>query len=137
MELVKVMSRSPREWLLVALCLTGSCCCAAAGCAIGGRSASIDSNSRIPFIGLEFLERQRKSDGPPIHSIRSDQNLNVRIKPVGLKKLPGVRNQTGERSVPNPNVQAPGRLAPATLPRTDVNLLGRSADRLAGQIDFQ
>ena len=39
------------------------------GCAIGGKSFSIDSNSRVPFFGLELKERKPKSTAPAYRSI--------------------------------------------------------------------
>lgn len=54
------------------------------GCAVGGKSVSIDSNSRLPFFGLELQERQRKSAGPPIHSIREEKQSEAWVKPLSL-----------------------------------------------------
>jgi len=39
------------------------------GCTIGGKSFSIDSNSRVPFFGLELKERKPKSTAPAYQSI--------------------------------------------------------------------
>jgi hypothetical protein len=39
------------------------------GCTVGGKSFSIDSNSRVPFFGLELQERKPKSTAPAFRSI--------------------------------------------------------------------
>ena len=84
---ISAMNRvsSCRALLALAACV-GLVSCGAVGCAVDGKSVSIDSNSRIPFFGLELKERSRKSAGPPIHSIRADGRSEVRVEPVGLVK---------------------------------------------------
>jgi hypothetical protein len=66
------------------------------GCTVEGKSASIDSNSRIPFFGLELRERERKSSGPPIHSIRAEDSSELRIDSLGLLKGKGAFSRLGE-----------------------------------------
>ena len=47
------------------------------GCTIGSKSFSIDSNSRVPFFGLELKERKPKTSAPSYKSIsRSDRDLS-------------------------------------------------------------
>lgn len=130
---MKVMSQSWRERLLLIVWMVGPCCWGAIGCAVGGRSVSIDSNSRIPFFGLELKERQRKSSGPPIHSIRSDQKTDVRIEPLGLTKGLGSLARLGEKWD-----RKPSPLVPIAMPRTDVKSNNVSAgEQAAAQIDFR
>lgn len=129
------MSPSRREgMLLLTVWAIGVCCCGATGCTVGGRSVSIDSNSRIPFFGLELQERRRKSDGPPVHSIRSDQKTDVRIEPLGLKKAVGSLARLGEKWDRKPSL-----LVPIAVPRTDANSNSVSAgeQQAAEQIDFR
>lgn len=99
---------------VLTVCVAGLLCCGGIGCAVGGRSVSIDSNSRIPFFGLELRERERKSSGPPVRSIRSDQKTGVRIDPLGLTKGIGSFARLGEKRDRKPSL-----LAPIAVPRTD------------------
>jgi hypothetical protein len=129
---VKAMRPNWREWLLM-VCVTGPSCIGAVGCAVGGRSVSIDSNSRIPFFGLELQERQRKSGAPSVRSIQSDHKSKVRIAPVALSNGKGSLVRLGEE-----RGQKPSLLAPISLPRTDANSPKRLADeREAALIDFR
>lgn len=131
---MKVMSQSRRERMpLLTLWVVGLCCCGAIGCAVGGRSVSIDSNSRIPFFGLELKERQRKSNGPPVHSIRSDQKTDVRIEPLGLTKGISSVARLGEKWE-----RKPSPLSPISMPRTDANSPSLPPrDQATVQIDFR
>lgn len=131
---MKVISQSRREgMLMLTVWVVGLCCCGAIGCTVGGRSVSIDSNSRIPFFGLELKERQRKSSGPPIHSIRSDQKADVRIEPLGLTNGIGSLVRLGEK-----RDRKPSPLAPIAVPRTDANFSSVDAGQQAAvQIDFR
>ena len=83
--------------------IRGRCACTASvivmtvihlsGCAVGSKSFSIDSNSRIPFFGLELKERKPKSSAPAYRSIgRSIDDGNVKIL---LQVLPGSTRMTG------------------------------------------
>lgn len=108
-------------------------CCGGVGCAVGGRSVSIDSNSRIPFFGLELRERERTSSGPPVRSIRSDQKSDVRIEPLGLTKGIGSLARLGEKWD-----RKPSPLAPIAVPRTDTKSNGAAVgEQSAVQIDFR
>ena len=131
---MKVMSQHRREGMsLLTVWVDGLCCSGVIGCAVGGRSVSIDSNSRIPFFGLELQERKRKSDGPPVHSIRSDRKSDVRIEPLGLTKGIGSLARLGEKWD-----RKPSPLAPVSVPLTDANspnLLAK--EQAAVQIDFR
>lgn len=130
-----VKSESRREGMpLLTVWVVGLCCCGAIGCAVGGRSVSIDSNSRIPFFGLELKERQRKSNAPPVHSIRLDQKTDVQIEPLGLTKGIGSLARFGEQ-----RDRKPSPLASIVVPRTDANSPSRPAagDQAAVPIDFR
>lgn len=128
------MSQRRREKMsLLAMWVVGLCCCGVIGCAVGGRSVSIDSNSRVPFFGLELKERQRKLNGPPAHSIRSSHKTDVRIEPLGLTSGSGPVARLGEKWN-----RKPSPLIPISVPRTDVNSPNLSArDQTAVQIDFR
>ena len=52
------------------------------GCAVGGKSFAIDSNSRVPFFGLELKERKPKSDLPTFNSISRSSNDLARLEPA-------------------------------------------------------
>jgi hypothetical protein len=111
----------------------GVSCCGASGCTVGGRSVSIDSNSRIPFFGLELRERPRKTNGPPVHSIRSGSQTDVRIEPLGLTKAIGPPRRLGET-----RDRTPSPLVPVVMPLTEVNSTSASAGtRVAAEIDFR
>lgn len=128
------MSQSRRAAkLLLPLWVVGLCCCGAIGCTVGGRSVSIDSNSRIPFFGLELQERQRKSNGPPVRSIRSEQKSVVRIEPLGLTPRVGKLARLGEKWDRQPNP-----LATLAVPRTDAgSARAASGEQATVQIDFR
>lgn len=77
------------------------------GCAVGGKSFSMDSNSRVPFFGLELRERKPKSSGPAFSTIsRSKSNsprFDTAVK-VGSQGSKMTLNRGGDqfvaRSVP-------------------------------------
>ena len=50
------------------------------GCTIGGKSFSIDSNSRVPFFGLELKERKPKSTAPSYQSISQTNRDSPEVK---------------------------------------------------------
>ena len=130
---MKVISPSWRTWMLLVFWLTSPCYCGVIGCAVGGRSVSIDSNSRVPFFGLELQERKRKSSGPPAHSIRSDNKTDVRIEPLNLTKGLGPLAKLGEKWD-----RKPSPLPPIAVPLTDTPSSRRPADdQAAVQIDFR
>lgn len=118
MKAVRV--RIPLLFCLAASLLT------AAGCAVGGKSFAIDSNSRIPFFGLELKERKKKSGAPTYNSIsRGEQDRSF----LQAATSGGMRIHPGERPVAEGEtvvIDAPvlnGR--PAQRPR-DVPLLRES-----------
>jgi hypothetical protein len=125
------------------------------GCTIGGKSFSIDSNSRIPFFGLELKERKPKSIAPVYQSIartNADTSeikvalqighstpgnaLNKRAKRLASTSVPGI-DLVSDR-VPathlNPN---DGIAQTIPLPRTDETQ--RRVDRQSSprNVDFQ
>jgi len=50
------------------------------GCTVGGKSFAIDSNSRVPFFGLELKERKRKEGAPAYRSIARSSSDDVSVK---------------------------------------------------------
>lgn len=124
---MNVLSPNGRLRLLWMIWIVVPCCCGTVGCAVGGRSVSIDSNSRVPFFGLELKER--KSSGPPIHSIRHDEKSSVRLDPLGLSRGISSITRLGEKWD-----RKSGPLAPVALPLTDSNSVREEA---AVEIDFR
>lgn len=72
--------KAPRSRCVVLACLTLALNVLASGCAIGGKSFSIDSNSRVPFFGLELKERKPKSAVPSYNSISRSNADQSRIE---------------------------------------------------------
>jgi len=126
---VNVLSQFGRQRRLWVLGVVLPCCWGLFGCAVDGRSVSIDSNSRIPFFGLELKERQRKSDGPPVHSIRAEQKSESRLDPLGLSKKIGSLTRLGEKRDGKTT-----SVAPIALPLSETNSSGAQA---AVEIDFR
>ncbi len=110
------------------------------GCTIGGKSFSIDSNSRVPFFGLELKERKPKRTVPSYQSIsqtnrdKSDVKIALPVGPSspisGLKKrdnrlvATSLPDQLPLSSTPSKGVASTTRDAKAIsipLPRTDVD----------------
>lgn len=119
------MSAGPYQVRLTLCGLGLSVCLAvsASGCAVSGKSVSIDSTSRMPWFGLELKERARKSSQPAYRSIGRDSTSPVRIESLGL--APAARNEE-TRLTP---------LVPLALPTT---VLGREdAPDEAQKIDFR
>ena len=135
MDLVAVIRQMRFLSVLLVLCLASTLCLSLSGCAVGGRNASIDSNSRIPFFGLELHQRKRKLEGPPIHSIRWNSSSNFRTEPLRLvdaSKSP-IQNRDPLKQKTNG-----GRMVSLPLPRTDTNIFqDTKADPLRWPIDFR
>lgn len=100
----------------ISLCCLGLCVClVASGCAVAGKSMSIDSTSRMPWFGLELKERSRKSQGPSFRSIANDSESSVRIESLGLSKSPMtavVRTEPEPRALPTTSAdqgESPGK----------------------------
>ena len=101
-----------RRWLTncLGLCISIAIC----GCAVGGKSMSIDSTSRMPWFGLELKERKRKTDGPAYRAVNLDKNSKSRVEAVGLDDV-----KTSDRdSVP--------KKSNAALPLSDPNVAGET-----------
>ena len=54
------------------------------GCAVGGKSMSIDSTSRSPWFNLELKERKKRADGPAHRAIRFDKSSHLRLETAGV-----------------------------------------------------
>jgi hypothetical protein len=125
------------------------------GCAVGSRSFSIDSNSRVPFFGLELKERKPKSTAPAYQSIgRSTDDGNLKIAfPVlpGTSRSPSAKwnskagtstTISGISSGTRPEKfmrQASSNVPdePIPLPRTDESRSKGSPSTASRGIDFQ
>lgn len=57
------------------------------GCTVGSKSFSMDSNSRVPFFGLELRERTKKDDSPRFNSI-SRSSLDQSRVATALQSTP-------------------------------------------------
>ena len=69
------------------------------GCAVGGKSFSIDSNSRVPFFGLELKERKSKGKAPAFDSISRTAANRSRIETISRPNVIAGQtiSQHGER----------------------------------------
>ncbi|HEY0983585.1 hypothetical protein [Schlesneria sp.] len=133
------------------------------GCTVGGKSFAIDSNSRVPFFGLELKERKRKDTAPSYKSISRSSRDEVSVKvafqnsatnqasdskkhssqPVSTQFVsdpvtPSTpRGKTGQPTAASLTVTQDPPVASIPLPRTDD--LPSSRDRRAAslKIDFQ
>ena len=61
-------------------CLATVLIVAFSGCAVGGKSFSIDRNSRVPFLGLELKERKPKDALPSYRSISKSESDQSRFQ---------------------------------------------------------
>ena len=71
-----------RRW--VPLCMGLCVSMLTGGCAVGGKSMSIDSTSKMPWFGLELKERKKKSDGPAYRAVNLDKSSKSRLEALGL-----------------------------------------------------
>jgi hypothetical protein len=85
----------------------------AGGCSITRKSASIDSISRTPFLGLE-LAPKRNSPAPETHRIRMDQRDRVDVEPAKL-----VVNGAAKESSWWQKLTGTEKRSAIPLPRTD------------------
>jgi len=108
------------------------------GCAVGGKSVSIDSNSRIPFFGLELFQRSPKSSGPPLHSIRRKSTSTVRIETLSLAPIRNKKEVEKTISSESPQENRLPTPESQTFPRTDVNLTSAGLREITDtEIDFR
>jgi len=68
------------------VCMISAITVLSSGCTVGGKSFAIDSNSRVPFFGLELKERKRKETAPAYRSIARSSSDEVSVK-VALQSL--------------------------------------------------
>ena len=59
------------------------------GCTVGGKSFSMDSNSRAPFFGLELRERKPKSSSPNFSTISRSKTDRHRFDSAVQVGAPG------------------------------------------------
>jgi len=128
----------------------------ASGCTVGGKSFYIDSNSRVPFFGLELKERKPKSSAPSYDSISHSRTDNSRIETalgtgsstsVGLLKKSDPRRATARVSTGNEISteaitlsQSGSRSRPVQsipLPRTDDHSSTPERQAASSAVDFQ
>ncbi len=75
------------------------------GCAVSGKSFAIDSNSRIPFFGLELQERKPKSSAPSYRSIANMTGDAPRVE-VALQMVPAAINGASKKWNKRPAVNS-------------------------------
>lgn len=104
---MRIFGGSMAVYLSLAIC----------GCAVGSKSMSLDSTSRMPWFGLELKERSKKSDGPQFRSVRSDGDAKSRFGVLGLFG--------GNKKAEPAKVEVAGspKKVSAALPRTDQGLV--------------
>lgn len=87
---------SVRGRCLFTWCLLAIMAAMQGGCTIGGKSFTMDSNSRIPFFGLELKERKPKSSAPAYQSIARTFDTATDVK-VALQISPATGKLTKKR----------------------------------------
>ena len=126
------------------------------GCTIGGKSFSIDSNSRVPFFGLELKERKPKSSVPSYQSIsqtsRDTPDVKIALQVVPKTSASGLRKRDNrlvatslsDRQSPYPTplqgvATAPKdvRISSIPLPRTDLDHPRVDPRTKSSDVDFQ
>lgn len=96
-----------------------------AGCTVGGKSMSIDSNSRAPFFGLELKERDRGGD-KTIRSIARQQDDQPKLQTLAASAETKTNwKWWGFGSGPS---ESPSTAKAIALPRTDLSNGHTSAD---------
>jgi hypothetical protein len=79
-------------------CLSSVFTVLASGCAVSQKSFSIDSNSRVPFFGLELQERKSKSKVPTYNSINRSDAQTSRVETVARTLNPGKAKRLSKKS---------------------------------------
>jgi hypothetical protein len=108
MTMTAIRPRGVARWAVVMSLLLS-------GCAMGRSSLSIDSNSRAPWLGLEFLPS--KKEAPPNYSRSVKQQKSRGKDQVAI--TPATQSPKKERSLPN-WLKPGSEKTPLPLPRTDV-----------------
>lgn len=68
------------------VCMMSAMALVSSGCTVGGKSFAIDSNSRVPFFGLELKESKRKQSAPAYRSIARSSSDEISVK-VALQSM--------------------------------------------------
>ncbi len=77
-----VPMKAVRGRCVLLFCLSPALFAVGSGCTVGGKSFSMDSNSRVPFFGLELRERKPKSTAPTYNSISRSNTDGSRVEPA-------------------------------------------------------
>lgn len=129
------------------------------GCAVGGKSFAIDSNSRVPFFGLELKERKAKDKAPSYRSISQSDRAKTQFQPAlqsnsasqtqflkqkdarssGLRVTALTDNHPAERVVKTVSASDVAASAPESqpLPMKEVATSREPSDRAGTILDFQ
>ena len=96
-------------------------CLATAGCAVTRKSVSMDSGSRMPWLGME-LAPKRRTPAPETTRIRRDSTAPVRAVPAKLVKEPPAQKPVESKSEETwwQKITGTEKKAPIQLPRTDL-----------------
>ncbi len=117
-----VHGRYACSWYVMAIVFAGM-----SGCTIGGKSFTMDSNSRIPFFGLELKERKPKSTAPVYQSIARKKDDPAEVK-VALQV------DTTKRSASTANNRAATSVPGMVIDRGQVSFNRRSTDSTSSLI---
>ncbi|MEI8016930.1 MAG: hypothetical protein WCH39_01965 [Schlesneria sp.] len=126
------------------------------GCTIGGKSFSIDSNSRVPFFGLELKERKPKSTAPSYQSIsqtnRDSSEVKIALQVGSGSSVSGLKKRDNRLVATSLSDRIPLYSTPAKgvattagdmqtpsipLPRTDLEHLHLDQRTSSSGVDFQ
>lgn len=102
-----------RQVLAFATCVLCGLFC---GCAVTRKSASYDSTSKMPWMGLE-LAAPRKAPAPETQRIRLEGSIPLEPEPAKLVMLKP-RKESARRSLKKETTDVP---RPIPIPRTDVS----------------
>lgn len=96
-------------------------CLATAGCAVTRKSVSIDSGSRMPWLGME-LAPKRRTPAPETTRIRRDSTAPVKAVPAKLAKEPPAQKPADSKSDETwwQKITGTEKKPPIQLPRTDL-----------------
>lgn len=99
------------------------------GCTVGSKSFSIDSNSRIPFFGLELRDRGPKSTAPVYKSI-SRSNATSGEVVVAMQSNPSISAMTAKKSEPRIRAIEGGRPASPVSSKASAETAGAALPSL-------
>lgn len=105
-------------------------CVGVGGCVVSGKSASLDSTSRMPWFNFELKGRPSKNTDPPFRSVRAESRDSRLAEPLGLFRSKSSQSaNSGSNELTRPSRK--------DLPITDRNLVVESTgDPELSKLDF-